>query len=229
MKILVCGDSWGRGEHYDVVPKIPSKFGIDYFLSNLGHSTKNISAEGASNMMTIRALEKENLEEYDYIFLFYTNPFRDTWTENLLDNYFNCEKQSLSYSNYIEIYNRCVINFYSSLEKFKKTIYLIGGHNKIEDDFLNSDYIINFIPSVREFFYSDFTDDKVVFANQYFNYINDILDKFDKDAIEKIHQSRVKLDSLPNIHKKYFSQEPYHLDREGYEILSNYINNFMNR
>lgn len=226
MRILVCGDSWGCGEHYDVTPKIPSKFGIDYFLSNLGHSTKNISAEGASNMMTIRALEKENLEEYDYIFLFYTNPFRDTWTENLLDDYTSCAKQSLNYNNYIEIYEKCVINFYNNLEKFKKTIYIIGGHNKIEDKFLNSKYIINFIPSVREFFYLNFIDDKIVFPNQYFN---DILDRFNRDAIEKIHLSRVKLKSLPDIHKKYFSQEPYHLDREGYEILSNYINNFINR
>jgi len=81
MKFFILGDSWGVGEwafkkgNYMQVPNT----GLDYHLTQLGHTVTNISAGSAGNFGQLRNAYwtlKEN-SDYDYIVWFHTESMRD--------------------------------------------------------------------------------------------------------------------------------------------------------
>jgi hypothetical protein len=81
MKFFIMGDSWGVGEwewQDKILHSIPNT-GLDYYLTNLGHTVKNISAGSAGNFGQLRhayyTLEEHS--DYDYIIWFHTEPLRD--------------------------------------------------------------------------------------------------------------------------------------------------------
>jgi hypothetical protein len=81
MKFFILGDSWGVGEwtkKSGIFESIPNT-GLDYHLSQLGHTVTNISAGSAGNFGQLRHAYwtlKEN-SDYDYIVWFHTESMRD--------------------------------------------------------------------------------------------------------------------------------------------------------
>jgi hypothetical protein len=81
MKFFILGDSWGVGEwtkKSGVFESIPNT-GLDYHLSQLGHTVTNISAGSAGNFGQLRhaywTLREKS--DYDYIIWFHTESMRD--------------------------------------------------------------------------------------------------------------------------------------------------------
>lgn len=81
MKFFILGDSWGVGEWTQkngIFEPIPDT-GLDYYLSQLGHTVTNISAGSVGNFGQLRHTYwtlKEN-SNYDYIIWFHTESMRD--------------------------------------------------------------------------------------------------------------------------------------------------------
>ena len=81
MKFFILGDSWGVGEwgfidgRYESIPNT----GLDYYLTQLGHTVKNVSAGSAGNFGQLRhtywTLKEKS--DYDYIIWFQTESMRD--------------------------------------------------------------------------------------------------------------------------------------------------------
>jgi hypothetical protein len=81
MKFFILGDSWGVGEWIKkngVFESVPNT-GLDYYLSQLGHTVTNISAGSAGNFGQLRhaywTLKEKS--DYDYIIWFHTESMRD--------------------------------------------------------------------------------------------------------------------------------------------------------
>ena len=81
MKFFVLGDSWGVGEWTKkggILELIPNT-GLDYYLTQLGHTVTNISAGSAGNFGQLRHAYwtlKDN-SDFDYIIWFHTESMRD--------------------------------------------------------------------------------------------------------------------------------------------------------
>lgn len=81
MKFFILGDSWGVGEWtkkngaFESVPNT----GLDYYLSQLGHTVTNISAGSAGNFGQLRLAywTLKEKSDYDYIVWFHTESMRD--------------------------------------------------------------------------------------------------------------------------------------------------------
>ena len=81
MKFFILGDSWGVGEWTKKSGRFESTpdTGLDYYLTQLGHTVTNISAGSAGNFGQLRHAYwtlKEN-SNYDYIIWFHTESMRD--------------------------------------------------------------------------------------------------------------------------------------------------------
>ena len=81
MKFFIAGDSWGVGEWALIsgCHKLVPNTGLDYYLTQLGHTVTNISAGSAGNFGQLRHTYwslKEN-SNYDYIIWFHTESMRD--------------------------------------------------------------------------------------------------------------------------------------------------------
>lgn len=80
-RFFILGDSWGCGEwewDSEVVQLVPDT-GVEYYLTEQGHSVTNISAGSASNFGQLRHANYTLMEDsnYDYILWFHTEPVRD--------------------------------------------------------------------------------------------------------------------------------------------------------
>jgi hypothetical protein len=81
MKFFILGDSWGVGEwtikngRFESIPNT----GLDYHLTQLGHTVTNISAGSTGNFGQLRhaywTLQEKS--DYDYIIWFHTESMRD--------------------------------------------------------------------------------------------------------------------------------------------------------
>jgi hypothetical protein len=149
MKFLIIGDSYGIGEWKIVGSKlmeIVPNTGLDYYLSNFGHTIDNFSAGSACNFGQIRNAYwklKEN-NEYDYIIWFHTEPCRDI-VEHIIDN---PQEGIIQYSNFKKIkdyydamkyINVCNYKFVQEkiYEEFKIPWIVIGGVGRLEDSIDN--------------------------------------------------------------------------------------------
>ena len=81
MKFFILGDSWGVGEwasEKSILVPVPNT-GLDYYLTQLGHTVKNISTGSAGNFGQLRhaywTLKEKS--DYDYIIWFQTESMRD--------------------------------------------------------------------------------------------------------------------------------------------------------
>jgi hypothetical protein len=81
MKFFILGDSWGLGEYrladgrLELVPDT----GLEFYLTQLGHTVTNISAGSASNFGQLRDAywRLRDHADYDVIIWFHTEPIRD--------------------------------------------------------------------------------------------------------------------------------------------------------
>jgi len=222
MKILIAGDSWGCGCWKD--DKNIHR-GLELFLQIKGHTVTNLSVGGYSNAQIYRSLKTVYLPDYDYVFLFYTNPFRDLLSDNLYSKYFDVPDYSVNYKDVLKIYDDLSSHAYAMFDSLNHPIHMIGGHHKLEDTSLTKN-LISFIPSVREMFYTDYVQPKIIYVSTVFK---DYLKKFDKDTIDVLYETYNVHDNLQNIQRDYFYPDGYHLNVNGHLVLSKHIEEFMNR
>ena len=148
MKFFILGDSYGVGEYYfknRIARSIPDT-GLDYYLTQLGHSCTNVSVGASCNFGQIRNAYwhlKEN-SEYDYIIWFHTEPVRDI-VEHIIDDPVDGPKQYPKFKN-IKDFNRALqyvndCNYKFAQEKIYKEFNIpwvvIGGLGRLEDSINN--------------------------------------------------------------------------------------------
>jgi hypothetical protein len=169
MKILINGDSWGVGEwglnlaeNLVKDPKLPALThrGLEHYFKEKGHEVVNISKGGGSNFGSLKNFNNLENKDYDFIFWFQTDFLRD-------DRHFTkaFPKKSVKWvgftwdliNNHKRHYYR---EFYSKLNSYNKTIYLMGGANKINLEIISGyKNLVPIIPCISEFLLPDINFD----------------------------------------------------------------------
>lgn len=232
MKFFILGSSWGIGEWTIKSGKFESipDTGLDYHLTQLGHTVTNISAGGGSNFGQLRHAYwtlKEN-SDYDYIIWFLTESIRDI--EEILIN--DPEEGQRHFPNF-DISNFDIGLDYLDFENYKyaQTIadeynipfIVIGGQspvNPVIAQFSFAQHIIhcwlaellelNFIPPKNTFFIRSWDKFKRIldhYGVDQKEFIVNNIDQLDKAKI--IHELAVKSLLFPdNCHpsSEYFKQ-----------------------
>ena len=220
MKVLIAGDSWGCG-CWDKIGN--THRGLELFLQMKGHIVTNLSVCGYSNTEIYRSLKTVDLSEFDYVFAFYTNPFRDIISDNLYSKYFDVPDYTITYKDVLKMYDELWCNSYLMFDSLNYPIHMIGGHHKLEE-IESTKNLISFIPSIREMFYKDYVQPKIVYISTVFkNYLK----KFDRDTIDFLYETYNVQLNLQNIQQEYFYPDGYHLNAKGHLILSSRIEEFM--
>lgn len=225
MKILLGGDSWSCGLWQPVNDGhgcILVHQGMELFLSELGHEVDNISIPGTSNNTIYTILKEKDLDQYDFIFLVFCNPFRDL-TRSLQHKYFNIPDRSFSFDQLVSLHNTLIKRYYERLDTLQKPIYLLGN-NKVDLKLLNSTHVKCLIPSIREWLYPGFIQDELVYSSKIFT---DLLEKLDLDCLDKLLVLRDNYNNYPNIQKEYFAPDGLHLNYDGHKKLTAYLQDFM--
>lgn len=146
MKFFILGDSWGVGEwKIDNGFKTIPNSGLDYYLTQLGHTAKNISAGSAGNFGQLRHAYwtlKEN-SDYDYIVWIHTESMRDI-KEILIDDPDEGARQFPNFD---------ISNFEKSLDYLDKENYryaqMIYDEYKIPFIVIGGQCLVN--SSIKEF------------------------------------------------------------------------------
>lgn len=257
MKVLLAGDSWGVGvwqkprvmiktiflrNNKTVWPGVIHK-GLEYFLSLKNHDVTNISFGGATNLQIYESLLSQNLKQYDYIFVYYTNPLRDICIDFEIGNcklnrdfvnqipslipYFDAKDRSLVLSDFYSIIDILADNYKEKIKNLMsdKPIYYIGGQCKIPE-FHSGDKIKTLFPSLREYFYPTFVQHKVLGMCEYILPI-ELLSKFNLETLDELEIQYNCFRNLPNTQKEYFYPDGYHLNLKGHKILADYLHDFM--
>jgi hypothetical protein len=143
MKFFILGDSWGLGEYRRVDGKLElvPDTGLEFYLTQLGHSVTNISAGSASNFGQLRDAywRLRDATDYDYIIWFHTEPIRDI-VETVIDDPVD---GPIQYSDFHNIKNYADALTYINernyayaqdtiYNKFKIPFIVVGGVGRLE-------------------------------------------------------------------------------------------------
>ena len=154
MNFFILGDSWGVGEwikkngKYESIPNT----GLDYHLTQLGHTVTNISSGSAGNFGQLRhaywTLKEKS--DYDYIIWFHVEPVRDLY-ETVINDPVDGPKQypTIDKKNFISCINYIHTQNYMYAQKiydeFTIPFIVIGASGLVVDlinNFNFSKYII---------------------------------------------------------------------------------------
>jgi hypothetical protein len=238
MKILISGDSWGKGE-WDFVNGLYENTheGLEFYLKKSNNQVYNIS-QGASCQNTVinkfKTIQEDSffeywkekhlnlthipkLETYDYIFVFVTDLFRGS---DLFERYWIVNN---SRENILRELNKLKHDYLKNLNSFNVKIHLLGGLNKVtEDDVKNYKNIEIAIPSVIEFLLPDFEAYEVFFNDALNSLYSSIPDDLDPDYLDYVYNEVKKRDLLKT--REYFSSDGLHPNREGHRLIFEEIN-----
>ena len=147
MKFFIIGDSWGQGEYpltpNDDLSSIPNT-GLDFYLTQLGHTVKNNSKGGACNFGQLRHAYwtlKDSVDcDYDYIVWFHTEPVRDI-VEHVIDDPVDGPIQYPEFSSIKDInqamqyINECNYRYAQDIiyQEFQIPFIVIGGVGRVEE------------------------------------------------------------------------------------------------
>lgn len=226
MNILINGDSWGCGEWDSTITVDPARpglahFGIEHHFQEKGYSVKNLSMGGSHNIASCQRFEQEDLAQYDYIFCFQTDHIRHLNREFLTSN----GKEKVTWEKLMEHQRRHFNEFYQRLNSYNKTIYLLGGVNKIQLDIVEKyPNIVPIIPSVTEFITPNFGSHNDLWWGQWILSIPYI--DYDLDCLEKIVQNKESSEfTMHSDFKKYYWPDGKHPNRLGHWKIFDYLCN----
>lgn len=225
MRILIVGDSFGYG-CYDT-EGVNTHKGIELFLQAYGYDVTNLSYPSKSNIEIYKDLKNTDYFNFDFTFIFYTNPYRDLTDISMYNKYLNIPNKSLTFKRYKEIGGELIVNYFDLLNNLKTPLFLIGGANKVDVSLLKSNYVQCLIPSLREMFYPEWEESLMVCENN--RYLKKYLQKFDPEGLEELAKIEKYTYSLPNIQKEFFFPDGYHLNIPGHKILAKYLHDFMKK
>jgi len=145
MKFLIIGDSYGQGEYRrkksDGYLELVPDTGLDFYLTKLGHTVTNISANSASNFGQLRHAYwcLRAMADYDYMVWFHTEPIRDI-VEIVIDDPVDGPMQYPDfqtikiYADAITYINECNYAYAQDTiyNEFKIPFVVIGGVGRLE-------------------------------------------------------------------------------------------------
>lgn len=215
-KILICGDSWGRGEWSGVGI---NHAGLEQYLKDDGHLVKNISKGGATLKNTIDQLSKQRTK-FDYVFVFVTDSHRHLSKKEFWI-------QGFEYNDYVNRHNHILKNFIKEINSFDLgPIFLIGGLSKLNKNHTEGTSISIIVPSFLELIIPN-KQQFEIYCHQHYYSLNDkkINKKVSKDTVIKLYD---QYESFENYKKEpMMNPDGYHPNREGHLILFNYIKKFL--
>ena len=167
MKFFILGDSWGVGEwsletgKFEPVPNT----GLDYHLTQLGHTVTNISAGSAGNFGQLRHAYwtlKENAD-YDYIIWFHTESMRDI-EEFLIHDpaeaniQFPEFKMSLNFNSTLNYINQQNYQYAQAMYKeYQIPFIVVSGQSPIDTIHRTYSFVKHVIPWLKELLNLNFT------------------------------------------------------------------------
>ena len=226
MKILITGDSWGRGEwgHNDQGVYSNTHPGLQAFLEEDGHTVVNVSKAGGHNydayinMMSV--LKKTSV---DLILWLKADPLRDLMPEDY-------DPIKHDFSTYSELKNesdRQASIAYKNFASIGQQVYCLGGGGKLNLDAMQSfQNLIPLIPSITELVLDDYTHPELWASDWIF-----LIDKqFDIPSIDKILENKRRQDLLGShpIYRNYFWPDGDHPNRRGWKVVYDYIKPLLN-
>ena len=219
---LISGDSWGCGEwgctgpdRYGVLHT-----GLQYYLDEIGHYTKNVSKGSISNRDSINRLKNELQikSDYDYIIWFQSDPLRD------LRPYDKSEFATFNTINEMLVSaNRLLSASYTTLNDIGIPIHCIGGCSKVDTELIKNFKNLNpLITSALELIVKDHLHSPITFSDWIRNISRDFQDL---DELVVIKQAQ---DKFFDDNEIYFYPDGVHANRLGHEIIFHKICDTLN-
>jgi hypothetical protein len=229
MKILIAGDSWGCGEwgwgageqKWEDGDELDESYiithrGLEYYLIEVGHDVTNISCGGASNKEILVKLQQLDLQRYDHIIWFQTDPIRDLrpYGDKLVD----------TFDNLLTKQNSLLDSTYQTLNSFDKKIICLGGCSKLNLDLINKyTNLLPVIPSIPELLMPTFIHPKIWFSD----WIDQSWRHFDVDSLDNLVYNKTLQDSIFN-NKELFWPDGRHPNRHAHRKLFEYLITYEN-
>lgn len=242
MKILINGDSWGVGEwglNYveNLVkdPKLPglTHRGLEHYFKEKGYEVFNISKGGESNLGSLEIFDNLENKDFDFIFWFQTDFLRDDPQFTRAFPRVSLNKVNYSWdliNKHKKIYYR---EFYSKLNSRNKTIYLLGGTNRIDVNMIsNYKNLVPIIPCISEFLLPEINfDNDIRFGGwtvESYHEPNEVQkfvsNKLSTEVLEKIVETK-EMDLKKTVPQftELFWPDGKHPNRLGYKIIFDYL------
>jgi hypothetical protein len=236
MNFFILGDSWGVGEWKYVNHKfisIPCT-GLDFYLTQLGHTVTNISAGSAGNFGQLRHAYwtlKENAN-YDFMIWFHTESMRDI-KEIMIDDPDEGRRMFPNFAmdidfdqvlHYINVENyRYAQNLY---KEYQVPFIVIGGQSPVDPVIKEFEFAQHVITSwLQELLELDVIPP----ANTFFSWdkIKHILDHYkidEKSFVLQNFDSLTRADKIVNLARKScLFPDNGHPSRTCFEQLANRI------
>lgn len=216
-KILICGDSWARGE-WSVNSGV-NHTGLEQYLKDDGHSVKNVAKAGGNLKDTVEQLSKQRIK-FDYVFVFVTDSHRhlsgrEFWTKGF------------EYSDYVSRHHNILKDFVKGIDNFDiGPIFLIGGLSKLNETHIEETSVSIIVPSFLELIIPNKTQFEI-YCHQHYHHLNN-----------KKLSKRVSRDTIVEMNEQFsifenYRQEPimnpdsHHPNRKGHLILFKHIKKFL--
>jgi len=232
--IFIGGDSWGCGEWtcVDDVYSI-SHPGLQQHFIDSGYTVVNSSEGNSSNLFSIDRLKNSLTEHYkhgDIILFIQTDSIRDLRPYDL-----NLSKEIQKFNGIVPLKHNLLQNTYKKLNElgieFNTKIYVIGGKEDLYlEAFNNFENIIPLVPSWVYLLVGHFEEYKNLFpqwtSSDY--RLSDVADLFDDTWLYELRHKVVdEMYHSEKCWKMYresiFWPDGFHPNKQGHEILFNYI------
>ena len=214
-QILICGDSWGRGEWHGNEESPISHGGLEYFIKfntdtdelNKRYHVVNSSVPAGSNYDILNNLkEEENLKQYKYVIIFVTDYLRGCRFD--LDKITNKSDLINAYKET----ERYFINEFSKLNN--DNIILLGGLSKIDTSLIeNIPNLKSPIPSIIEFL----TPDKKQHEILPLLVTKQLPDNAEYEYLDYLEEQLKRWDDVR--HDIYFLLDRQHPDRNAHLLI----------
>jgi len=220
MKILITGDSWGRGawghdQHGRYANVHP---GLQYFLEQDGHQVTNVSRPGGHNQEACWNMLPKLDDEHDIILWIQADPLRDLMPED----YDPIKHDYTSYDDLIDASRRLQSKAYEAFANTGKIIHCLGGGGKLDLKLMEPyPNLIPLVPSITELVLDGYEHPRLWASDWIF-----LVDRqFDLGSIDKLLVEKRKQDSLAIIskYKKYFFPDGQHPNELGWKVVYQYI------
>jgi hypothetical protein len=222
MKILITGDSWGRGEWGVENEQYKNTHpGLQLYFEEDGHEVVNVSSPGGHN--TDAYVNVANLlpkEKFDIILWIQADPLRDLKPEN----YDPIKHDMSTFDELLAASNRLAAQAYKNFGSINHKIYCLGGGGKINLDLI-APYknLIPIVPSITELVLPDYKHPDLWASDWIF-----LIDRqFDIDSVDKILENKKRQDMLGSRYANYFYPDGDHPNRHGWRVVYDHLKNIL--
>lgn len=214
-KLLIEGDSWGRGAwHTEPLTNEyrPYHDGFAKYAEMDGLEVDLLASGGKRLGDFFKARRYVHFKTYDYIVAFITEPLR----------HYNLKYIS-SYDQLIALQKTILLEYLKQFNDFDAKVYLLGGVHKLDEEmiapFKNLEVLI---PSVSEFIYPDYTHPEVWVDTTMLDSLGDI----SEELLDKLlYQKELRDNMASEKYKELFYPDGYHPNHIAIKNLYDYFTN----